>query len=943
MDMAHDLFISYSRRDNTNGRVTQLVERVSRDFQQFSGRELRPFFDVKEIAGMEDWRHRILEGLRDSHLLLACLSPSYLQSEYCAWEFNEYLKHEVARSVVGDGVAPIYFVEVPGWSDTDFERRCAQWVIELRRRERFDLRPWFVHGEEALRDSYVRERMQNLNRELFARIQRGELSKDSPGNVDRHNLNFVGRTSELRLLREKVALGQKGVLACINGIGGMGKTSLAIEYAHAYAHLYPAGRWQVGCEGVEDLRTAFARLVGVRGLEFEYSSEEKKNLDLAFERVLSELKRRANTVEPHRVLVILDNVDRAGLLDPLQIKRVPAEDWLHIIATTQLGEADLYGGDKDRVFVGVDQLPEEDAIALIERCQPNRRLSGEAERQAARGIVQLLEGFTLAVETVAVFLGQFGPDVSVEAFLERLKTQGLAGVEEAAATTTAGVRHGEKSLAATLEPTLERLTDAEQAALGYGGMLDADHVALPWLRRALAASYPEFGRDAEPGYPDPWLMLVRRLLGLRLWQATAEPNVVRMRRLVQEIVVTRPKTWKGEWDGVMDQLLEAGNSFLHIEEWHERQRHQWEFDAFAAVALHWMNTRREEIKLLGAALAPFAGKGLIDLGRFSEAEGLLRKSLPLLEKPALPWARGHTYFLCICLLQLGILLTEKKQSDEAQTVIRRALELVKRGEFGHDELWVEIFLEKLGGALVQGGRPSEAEPLLRQALEIAERQGRKSTVALVYQAQVLAATGRLKEAEGLLRQCLDEQRRTKPHGGEEAKILVHLAGVLHDLRRAEEAEPLIRRALEIQERVLGPDHYLVAPTAHNLGAVLALLGRCAEAEPYVRGALKIEERTFGADAATVANGLRTLGAILVRQARIDEGEQALCRCIEILEAVQRKTGREDPALRSVRFELGVLQRLRFFKAHPRLAHAFLWLARVLVLGAAIFLWRLLMK
>ena len=92
--MSYDLFISYSRRDNAGGRIAQLVERIKADFASFAKRELVPFFDQQEIQGMSDWRQRILQGLRESRLLLACLSPAYLQSEYCEWEFVEYLHQE---------------------------------------------------------------------------------------------------------------------------------------------------------------------------------------------------------------------------------------------------------------------------------------------------------------------------------------------------------------------------------------------------------------------------------------------------------------------------------------------------------------------------------------------------------------------------------------------------------------------------------------------------------------------------------------------------------------------------------------------------------------------------------------------------------------------------------------------------------------------------------
>ena len=52
--MPYDLFISYSRRDNAQGRITQLVEHIKADFASFdgnNGRELVPFFDQQEIAG----------------------------------------------------------------------------------------------------------------------------------------------------------------------------------------------------------------------------------------------------------------------------------------------------------------------------------------------------------------------------------------------------------------------------------------------------------------------------------------------------------------------------------------------------------------------------------------------------------------------------------------------------------------------------------------------------------------------------------------------------------------------------------------------------------------------------------------------------------------------------------------------------------------------------
>ena len=61
--------------------------------------------------------------------------------------------------------------------------------------------------------------------------------------MDAHNPHFIGRTANLRMLRENfVTPGHIGVVTAVNGVGGLGKTALAIEYAHAFADEYGGGR-----------------------------------------------------------------------------------------------------------------------------------------------------------------------------------------------------------------------------------------------------------------------------------------------------------------------------------------------------------------------------------------------------------------------------------------------------------------------------------------------------------------------------------------------------------------------------------------------------------------------------------------------------------------------------------------------------------------------------
>src|SRR5882762_8516247 len=115
--MPYDLFTSYSRHDNEQGQVAALKAQIESSFRAFAGRDLLVFLDIHPedgIRGMDDWRQKIHRSLRDSHLFLAVLSPHYLGSPYCRWEWEDYVRYEIQR------------------------------------RQVFDLRPWHDAGEQSL-------------------------------------------------------------------------------------------------------------------------------------------------------------------------------------------------------------------------------------------------------------------------------------------------------------------------------------------------------------------------------------------------------------------------------------------------------------------------------------------------------------------------------------------------------------------------------------------------------------------------------------------------------------------------------------------------------------------------------------------------------------------------------------------------------------------------
>ncbi|MFI5461532.1 MAG: NB-ARC domain-containing protein [Isosphaerales bacterium] len=449
------------------------------------------------------------------------------------------------RQCLGEGVAPVFFVTLPDAAGPLSDQAIRPWLAEILKRQTFDLRPWHDAGVNALQQAHVQETLEKLHASVRERLDRAERARRSPANLLRHNPWFVGRVRELTELRNaliKNKLGivgarQPGVMATVQGMGGMGKTELALAYAHAFAWDYPGGRWQLRCEHIADLRLALSQLASPMG--FEFTDDESKDLALAFERVLRELNRG------ERCLIVLDNVSEPALLEPEYLDRLPRDGQVDLIATTRLAPARIPGSAQDQTFIAIDELPEDDALALLRSHQPDGRFPSQAEDDEARAIARLLEGFTLAVETAAIYLGRHPGSDSCRHLRERLRKELLAESETSAGDPAVAVRHRERLLARTLEPTFETLSPEAIHLLTLGSLLPADAIALPWLQVVGAQQIQAFrdnGADPAGSLFRPTIDLFQ---GLRLFQATevtdlgGEQLVARMHRLVQEAVKKR--------------------------------------------------------------------------------------------------------------------------------------------------------------------------------------------------------------------------------------------------------------------------------------------------------------------------------------------------------------------------------------------------------------------
>ncbi len=742
--MPYDAFISYAHSDNARSQVRELRDAIVDDFNNFAGRVPLIFFDEDDILSMDDWQKRIAKGLRESHLFLAVLSPAFFASDYCRREFEEYVRYEAMRQCLGEGVSPIYFIELPGLDGRGVEPSIVAAVDEMRQRQWCDLAsqkpfkivPWHEAGKRALEDAEVARRLNVLKEQMAERLSRADRAQQSPTNIYRHNPQFVGRVRELTLLRE--ALNEGGSVGVVGhknrpdakastatsvyGLGGMGKTELTLAYAHAFAWDYPGGRWLVRCEGLDNFDLVLRELA--EPLHIEFSESEKTSSRLAGERILAALRER------ERSLIVLDNVTESKLIGPDVLMRLPPQEHVHIIVTTRLGPAQLAGSAHDHTFVAVDELPSDDALALIRAHQPDVGFASAEDEAAARQLVKLLDGFTLAIETAAIYLGRHAARGTIASFIARVGKELLAESEATAADPMVAVRHKEKLLERTLAPTIESLSAEELHVLTLAALLPADQIALPWLRQLAADDYPSLLREAADvlsAPPGPWRKVLGQLMDLRLLQVTAvvdrrgEVLVARMHQLIQQILIGRLKRQDtfAELRANVAKLaiVKAGR----IESEWTKVDARWQLPPLVALASHFLDHGDQDN---GVQMVLDFHDPLWQLGRHEECRRLLLRAFEL------------SVTTRDLLVQIAGPLARVERSlndDNAIGHMRWALETIQQND-PTNEVAIGVIHTNLGRLELDRGHLSEAATHLQTALTLKEQCGQSDepTAAFTY-------------------------------------------------------------------------------------------------------------------------------------------------------------------------------------------------------------------
>ncbi|GGR61808.1 MULTISPECIES: AfsR/SARP family transcriptional regulator [Streptomyces] len=202
--------------------------------------------------------------------------------------------------------------------------------------------------------------------------------------------DFTGRASFVAdlsavLSSASEAEGRVMAVSALAGIGGVGKTTLAVHVAHRARSAFPDGQLYVDLQGAgprpaepETVLGSFLRALGTADSAIPDSLEERSAL-------------YRSVLDGRRVLVLLDNAKDAAQVRPL----LPGTEGCAALVTSRVRMLDLAGAH----LVDLDVMSPDEALCLFTKIVGEERVA--AEREAALDVVAACGFLPLAIRIAA--------------------------------------------------------------------------------------------------------------------------------------------------------------------------------------------------------------------------------------------------------------------------------------------------------------------------------------------------------------------------------------------------------------------------------------------------------------------------------------------------------------------------------------------------------------
>ena len=641
-------------------------------------------------------------------------------------------------------------------------------------------------------------------------------------NIPARNPGFTGRDGLLAGVREELLAGDKAVVQALHGMGGVGKTQLAAEYAHRFAGAYDLAWWINAEQGglIGDQVAALGVALGC--------VRPGAGTGAVRAAVLAELRHRG------RWLLVFDNAE-----DPADVA-----PWLpggggHVLITSR-----QRGWDEVAAPVQVDVLARAESVAIL-RARVSVLPGADADKLAAE-----LGDLPLAIAQAAGFMADTG--MTADEFLVLLRTragqllaQGTPGSYPrslAAATGLIADRLARQDPAAAElasvcaflapEPIPESLfTDAASVLPGELAARAADPLA--WRQTLAHLTRQSLARIDHRGLQ--MHRLTQAILRDRLTpaQAAATRNYAEaMLAAGDPVDMANPATWP-RWAQLTPHVLAAGPAATDNPALRELAGH-----------MCWYLLERGDIRTAQDLASDLYQRWRDRLGEDH------------------PHTLTAAHYLAWTLLEMGR-HAESRDLNQDTLARRRVL-----GPDHLDTLFsahnLAINLRKLGD--VQAARDLNQDTLARhRRIRGHDHPDTMSSATIL--AHDLRVLGELQAARDLDEDTLARRRRILGHDHPDTMNSAHnLAYDLRALGEVQAARDLDHDTLARRRRILGHDHFDTLASAASLATDLRALGEVQAARDLDQDTLARRRRVLGHDhpdtlasAADLATDLRALG------------------------------------------------------------------------------------
>ena len=687
---------------------------------------------------------------------------------------------------------------------------------------------------------------------------------------------FTGREDQLEAIH--AALTSRG-RAALSGLGGIGKTQTALEYAYRHQSEYEHMFW-VRAEQETELITGYVSLAKALPIPGHQQEDQQAIATL--------MKQWLATHD--RWLLVLDNADDLRQLRPY----LPTTNG-HILLTTRAHAL----GDLANKVEATRMDTDEGALLLLRRAKV---IADDADLAAASDIDQALahalttemDGLPLALDQAGAYIEE--QVLSLEEYLDLFRTQkaellkerGQLDPDHPSVTVTFTLAFGKVAAAS---PTAAALVQAcaflapdnipEEIFSEGAESFDAALSTLAGGKLALSKAIGEAARFS----------LISR---------NPQARTLTIHRLVQEVLKSAmDDNSQRQWAAQVVEAITAVFPEPEFENWGQCDRTISQAQATTKLIADYDLASKTAVLLLSRT-----GFYYDKQGRYGQAEPLFQYVLAMTKR-----LLGDEHpDVATSLHNLASLYDKQGRYGQAEPLYQDALAMTQR-LLGDEHPDVAQSLNNLAGLYDKQGQYGEAEPLYQDALAMRQRllgdehpdvAQNLNNLAVLYRNQ-----GRYGEAEPLFQDALAmRQRLLGDEHPDVAQSLNNLATFYDNQGRYGEAEPLYQNALAMTKRLLGDEHPDVARSLNNLAFLYVNQGRYGEAEPLYQNALAMTKRLLGDEHPDVARSLNNLAFLYYHQGHYGEAETLIQ---DALAMRKRLLGNEHPDVATSLFNLGVLR------------------------------------